>query len=401
MLLEPMDPNERFRSRRRQARRLRAVRRVALLAVVALTAAALALGMSFLGGGGQQPAADDADGTQSTALADATPAVEPEREPVPLPDEIRGVHVTMALASLDGKLEEYYELAREGLNTIQLDVKDENGEVAFQKPAVPLAKAVGAARTYYNPVRVAREAKERGLYLVARIVVFEDPFLSHGRTGMAIGRRGGGVWTNSAGLGWTNPYDERVWKYNVDIAVAAAEAGFDEIMFDYVRFPTDGDLASAVFPKRKKEHRSVTIGSFLEYARERLEPLGVRVSAAVFGLTATREMGIGQRPRRLAAHLDSIYPMVYPSHYGPGEYNLDDPNAVPGITVARSLRDFRRDLRGHDTHLIPWLQDFSLGREYDLEDVQAQILAARDANAKGYLLWNPSGVYTDGALRGR
>jgi hypothetical protein len=399
MLLEPMDPNERFHDRRRQARRRRATRRVAALAVVALAAAAVALGMSFLGGDGRAPA--DAAGSTPETTGSAPAPVETAPEPVPLPDEIRGVHVTMALASLDGKLEEYYELAREGLNTIQLDVKDENGEIAFSKPAVPLAKTVGAARRYYNPFKAARDAEERGLYLVGRVVVFEDPFLSRGKPGMAIQRRGGGVWTNSAGLGWTNPYDERVWKYNVDVAVAAAEAGFDEIMFDYVRFPTDGDLSSAVFPRRKKEHRTKTIADFVAYARERLEPLGVRVSAAVFGLTATREMGIGQRPRRLAQHLDVIYPMVYPSHYGPGEFNLDDPNAVPGITVARSLRDFRRALRGRDTLIVPWLQDFSLGREYGLKDVQAQILAARDANAKGYLLWNPSGVYSDGALRGR
>jgi hypothetical protein len=92
--------------------------------------------------------------------------------------------------------------------------------------------------------------------------------------------------------------------------------------------------------------------------------------------------------------------MVYPSHYGPGEYDLDDPNAVPGITVARSLHDFRRALRGQDTLLVPWLQDFSLGRKYRLDDVRAQILAARDAHSGGFLLWNPNGVYTRAALAG-
>jgi hypothetical protein len=399
MLLEPVDPNERFRSRRRQARRRRAIRRVVLLTVVALTAAALALGMSFLGGRDGRPAANAERPAASAGSAAATAKADPE--PVAMPDEVRGVHVTMALASLDGKLQEFYDLTSAGLNTVQLDVKDENGEVAFTRPRVPLARAAQAARTYYDPRRAAADAAARGIYLVGRVVVFEDPILSRNRPQLAIQRRGGGVWTSSGGLGWTNPYDERVWKYNVDVAAAAVKAGFDEIMFDYVRFPTDGDVASAVFPERRKEHRSTTISRFLEYARGRLEPMGARVSAAVFGLTATREMGIGQRPRRLARHLDVIYPMVYPSHYGPGEYGLDEPEGVPGITVARSLRDFRRALRGSKTLLVPWLQDFSLGHEYTLEDVQAQILAARDARAKGYLLWNPSGVYTDGALAER
>jgi hypothetical protein len=118
----------------------------------------------------------------------------------------------------------------------------------------------------------------------------------------------------------------------------------------------------------------------------------------VFGLTATRDMGIGQKPRRLAQHLDVIYPMVYPSHFGSGEYGLANPDAVPGVTVARALRDFRQALRGRETVIVPWLQDFSLGRDYALEDVTAQILSARDAKAGGFLLWNPSGVYRTQAL---
>jgi hypothetical protein len=398
MLLEPVDPNERFRDRRRQARQRRARRRIAVLTVVALSAAVVALGASFLNGRGQE-ATTQPDATEGGRTPAPTTTAPPAPEPVPLPDEIRGVHVTMALASLDGKLDEYFALTSAGMNTLQLDVKDENGEVGFQR-GVGLAKEIGAALRYYDPRTAAQAAEAKGVYLIGRVVVFEDPRLSVAKPGMAIRRSDGSVWTNNAGLGWTNPYDKRVWKYNVDIAAAAVQAGFDEIMFDYVRFPTDGDLASAVFKGRRAEHKSVTIASFLEYAKGRLEPMGARVSAALFGLTATRDMGIGQRPRRLARHLDAIYPMVYPSHYGAGEYNLADPNAVPGITVARSLRDFRRALRGLEIELVPWLQDFSLGRDYTLEDVQAQILAARDAKSRGFLLWNPSGVYTREALAG-
>jgi hypothetical protein len=124
----------------------------------------------------------------------------------------------------------------------------------------------------------------------------------------------------------------------------------------------------------------------------------VKVSADVFGLSATRDLGIGQVPRRIARYLDAIYPMVYPSHYGSGEFNLDDPNASPGPTVAASLRDFRRELRGMKVRLIPWLQDFSYGRTYTVADVKAQIDAARAAGIRGFLLWNAAGVYTTEAL---
>jgi hypothetical protein len=391
MLLEPVDPNERFRTRRRQARRRRAIRRTGLLAVIALTAAGLTLGARFLTVGD----------TKSPAAQPSTPPAAPAKpkpEPRPYPEEMRGVHVTMALASLDGKIDEYLALTKHGLNTLELDIKDENGEVAFSKPAVKLAKQVGAAQNYYNPRRVATAAHAKGVYLIGRVVCFEDPILSERRPAYAIRNAGGGVWHNSAGLGWTNPHDKRVWDYNIALGIAAAEAGFDEIQFDYVRFPTDGDVSAAVYKPRQKLAKPKVIAGFLKYAAERLRPLGVRVSADLFGLSATRNMGIGQRPSLLADEVDALYPMVYPSHFGPGEYNLPDPNGQPGRTVALALRDFDVAMRGSGARLVPWLQDFSLGRTYTLGDVRDQIQAARDAGAEGFLLWNAGGVYTHRAL---
>jgi hypothetical protein len=393
MLLEPVDPNERFRERRRRAGRRRAIRRTGLLAVVALTAAGLTLGARSL-------TIRDDESPGAPQPSGGTVAAEPRPEPRPYPAEMRGVHVTMALASLDGKLEEYLTLTRHGLNTIELDVKDENGEVGFQNPAVPLAKEVGAAKRYYNPRRAATAAHAKGVYLVGRIVCFEDPVLSEAKPGMAIRTPDGGVWHNAGGLGWTNPHDKRVWKYNVDLGVAAAEAGFDEIQFDYVRFPTDGDVSAAVYDPRLRASKPKVIAAFLEYASERLKPLGVRVSADLFGLSATRNMGIGQKPSLLAEHVDALYPMVYPSHFGAGEYNLPDPNSQPGRTVALALQDFDVAMRGSDARLVPWLQDFSLGRTYTLQDVRDQIQAARDAGAEGFMLWNAAGVYTRAALAG-
>ena len=165
-------------------------------------------------------------------------------------------------------------------------------------------------------------------------------------------------------------------------------------MFDYVRFPSDGDVAGAVYEGKRTEPKYQTIADFVAYATARLKPLGVRVSAAVFGLAATRDLGIGQRPRLLAKYLDTIYPMVYPSHYGSGEYDIPDPNADPARTVSFSLLDFRRRLEGRTTRVVPWLQDFSLGRTYTLTEVRAQVRAARRADTAGYMLWNAGGVYT-------
>ena len=392
-MLQPveLDPNQRYRMRREQARRRRRIRQASILAVVALSAAAVALGARFLDASERT----GGDGTSPTPAA----STEPEKpQPRAYPTEVRGVHVTMALASIPGKLGEFMEWTRHGMTALQLDVKDENGEVAFGSRYAPLAREVESARDYYRPAPVARRAHKRGLYLIGRVVVFEDPFLSERRPKMAIQHAAGGIWRNDAGLGWTNPHSPKVWDYNVDIAESAGRAGFDEIMFDYVRFPSDGDVGSAVYPRKRAEPKPRTIASFLEYARSRLSPLGVRVSAALFGLSATRNLGIGQRPSLIAQHVDAIYPMVYPSHYSPGEYNIDDPNARPGATVAASLRDFRRAMRGTDAKLIPWLQDFSLGRTYTLFEIEAQIRAARRAKSAGFLLWNAAGVYTPEAL---
>ncbi len=207
-------------------------------------------------------------------------------------------------------------------------------------------------------------------------------------------RPDGSVWTTTAGLGWVNPYDRRVWDYSVSVAVAAAKAGFDEIMFDYVRFPSDGDVGSAVYPGKTTVPRGRLIADFVAYARKRLQPLGVRVSTAVFGLSATRDMHIGQVPRYMSRHADTIVPMSYPALYGGGELGIEHPSAQPGETVFRTLADFRRQLKGSRAQIVPWVQDWN----YDVQQVLAQIDAARLQGAKGFLLWNANGIYTVRAL---
>jgi hypothetical protein len=386
--MEERDRIARQRELRRQRRRRQVrIRRTVALAVVLALAAGITLGARAVGGGGG-PAASKPAGGETTKLA--------RPRGVPVPEEIRGVHVTMGLASLPGKLRQYLTLP--GMNTIEVDVKDENGRVGFVPSSVPLARRTGAAGSFYKAKRVSRLAHARGVYLIGRIVTFEDPVLAQEHPELAIRTSDGSVWRTSAGLGWTNPYDRRVWRYNVDLAEAAAKAGFDEIQFDYVRFPSDGDLSAIRYPGPHQQAMAWTIPAFVQYASKRLRPLGVRISVDVFGLSATRDLGIGQLPRRLSGHVDAIYPMVYPSHYTAGEYDLPDPNAVPAETVRLSLIDFLTALEGRKARLTPWLQDFSLGRTYTLADVRAQVATTRALRTHGFLLWNPEGVYHAPAL---
>jgi hypothetical protein len=387
MLYGSMDPNERFRARRDQTRRRKRRRRATLVGVPLLA-------LVVLGAGWRLHAARVH--TRPRAVAPAvvvTPSPDLVR-PRPLPVEIRGIHVTAALASLPGKLAGYAALRTQGLNTIELDVKDEGGEVAFAPRSVPLVRAIGADGGFYDPSKVAAQLHAKGIYLIGRIVVFQDPRLATARPQLAIHRANGSVWATSAGLAWVDPYDKRVWAYDVGIATAAARAGFDQIMFDYVRFPSDGNLADAVYPARTAQAKGRVIAAFAAYAEARLRPLGVRVSTAVFGLSATRDLSIGQVPRWIGAHVDTVDPMAYPVLYGPGELGIAHPSEEPGETVFRTLADFHRQLRGSGARLVPWIQDWG----YDLQHVQAQIDAARLQGAKGYLLWNAEGLYTPGAL---
>jgi hypothetical protein len=384
-----LDPNQRFRERRRQAIRRRRRRRLAAATVLLALGAGLALGTTRI-----------TSGSHSRPAVDQAP-IRVDRPTLPraYPAEVRGVHVTMALAGLEGKVDEYVALKGYGLNTLEVDVKDENGKIAFANRWTPeLARRIGAAQPFYDPRTVVEKAHAAGMYLIGRVVSFEDPALSAARPDLAVLRPDGSRWTTRSGLGWVNPYDRRVWRYVVGAGIAAAKAGFDEIQFDYVRFPSDGDLSQIVYPHPRKEPKGTTIASFLRYASAQLRPLGVRVSADVFGLAATHDLGIGQVPKRIAPYLDAIYPMVYPSHFSSGEYGIQQPDAYPGRTVARSLLDFRRQLKGRHTTLIPWLQDFSLGRPYSLVEVAEQIAAARRQHARGFMLWNPEGVYTRDAL---
>jgi len=390
MLYGPMDPNERFRARRDQTRRKKRRRRAAVLALLLVAVIVVVMGARFVGEN-QSAGAPAPAGSAASDPGAATPAA---GTPRPLPVEIRGVHVTGALASLPGKFREYVGYKRYGLNTIELDVKDEGGEIGFSPANVPLARTVGATRRFYDPKALVGLAHRNGIYMIGRVVCFQDPKLAQGRPDLAVQRPDGSVWTTNAGLGWVNPYDRRVWDYCVSVAEAAARAGFDQIMFDYVRFPSDGDVGSAVYPGKTSVARGRVIADFVAYAKKRLEPHGTRVSAAVFGLSATRDLGIGQVPRWISKDVDSLSPMSYPVLYGDGELGLESPGAQPGETVFRTLTDFRRQVKGSRAQLVPWVQDW----DYAPQEVLAQIAAARLQGAKGYLLWNASGVYTKAAL---
>ncbi len=314
---------------------------------------------------------------------------------VAMPDHVRGVHVTSYAVATPSLYEPIIAMADPavGMNAIQIDIKDERGEIAFSTP-IPLAKDAGAHMNIYDPVKVLRRAHLAGLYVIGRIVTFQDGYAAQANPALAVRSRKGGLWKNDIGITWLDPSNEKSWDYPIQLATYAAELGFDEIMFDYVRYPTDGDAADMVFhdPTRSRDE---VITAFLKKAASELKPKGVHVSAAMFGLAASGDLGIGQRPGRLRNTLDAVYPMIYPSHFTDGQFGIAKPGDTPGPTIAAAMSDWRRRTNGGSMQIRPWLQDFTLGGiVYGQAQVEQQIDAADRTGATGWLLWNAYVEYT-------
>ena len=300
--------------------------------------------------------------------------------------------------------------SRTELNAVVIDVKGDRGWVLY-RTEVELALAVGAQGpgTLKNFDELMADFKARGIYTIARIVTFKDNILATARPDLAIiDTRTGKPWIDNEKLAWVDPFREEVWAYNIAIAKEAVRRGFDEVQFDYVRFPTDGKLGAARYAKpNTKETRLPAITAFLEKARREVGASGAFIGADVFGYTAFNEndTDIGQRIEELAPHLDYICPMVYPSGYQKGIPGHSNPILVPYKVVHESVRLIRKRAGGTVARVRPWLQDFKDyafdRRIFGIVEVQAQIRGSEEAGGSGWMLWNPRNDYTGSALRAK
>jgi hypothetical protein len=318
---------------------------------------------------------------------------------------MRGVHLTGYGWNADVLRNPVLALARQHrINTIELDVKEEDGYVDFDT-SVRLAHRIKAVRVLYDPHKVIREMHTMGIRVVGRIVCFRDPKLaawawSHHHRDWDVQAPGGKAPYKSAkygGAAFTNWASPDVQAYNIQLATEAAKLGFDDVMFDYVRRP-DGPLATMRFPGAGRVTAPVGVANFVRDASGPVRANGAYLGLAVFGVSATRPKEVGQDIGAMSRYVDYVAPMVYPSHWGPGEYGVSDPNSQPYAIVNRSLKDFQKKVAGTSAQVMPWLQDFSLGVHYGVPQVRAQILAARADRIGSFLLWNAGCVYQGGAL---
>ncbi|SFP79699.1 putative glycoside hydrolase [Salibacterium halotolerans] len=327
---------------------------------------------------------------------------------------VKGTYVTGHSAGGD-RFNELLELTNStGLNAMVIDIKDDRGNLTF-KPAEDSSLPDIGKNMISDPKEMMKKLEENDIYPIARIVVFKDTVLAEKRPDLSY-TKNGEIWKNGSDEAFVNPYEKEVWNYNLEIAKKAAKMGFQEIQFDYVRFPegfehrdeelnySRGDYGQE---GSNVEQRVTAVTDFVEYAREELnKTFDVDVSVDIFGYSATLKQapGIGQNFSKIARNVDVISSMIYPSHWTP-YFGIDKPDLHP-YELTKEYAQVENEVLGkleQPPQSRPWIQDFTaswLGsgnyQEYGVEEVQAQIRALNEQGIHEFLLWNATNNYTEG-----
>ncbi len=341
------------------------------------------------------------------------------------PDILKAMYITGWSAGSKNYLNYLHELLKiTQINAVVIDVKDASGIVSYKTSA----KKAKEYRAYHSEIPdvndLVKKLHDQGIYVIGRIAVFEDPMLAQHRPNLAVYDKSKTtdsslpvLWQDSNGLSWVDPASKEVWDYNIEIAKDALSHGFDEINFDYVRFPTDGNMDDVAFPVWDSNiPKHIIIKSFFKKLRESLPD--AKISADLFGQTTTNtdDMGIGQIFEDSLGYFDYVCPMIYPSHYAEGFIGYKNPADHPYQVITYSLNSALARQKVYAkineklnpglartalAKIRPWIQDFDLGALYDADMVKQEIKAVINSMGEdfdGYMLWNPSNYYTKEAI---
>ncbi|MDU0330015.1 putative glycoside hydrolase [Paenibacillus sp. 3LSP] len=323
--------------------------------------------------------------------------------------KVKGIYVT-AYSAGGSRMDQLVDLVDQTeLNAMVIDIKDDLGNITYKTDNPDLIKW-GKPQPFIRDIdALMARLQKHDIYPIARIVVFKDTILAKKHPELSFRHKDGSVWSNGKGDSFVNPYNKEVWDYNIEIAKEAAKLGFKEIQFDYVRFPEGFEKrADSLIYTKNEMSRVDAVSSFVKYAKEQLEPLGVRVSVDIFGYAASvpAAEGIGQDFVKISDNVDVISPMIYPSHYTTGWFNAKDPDKAPYQTIKGAVKDTQTKLAelGEKQPIIrPWIQDFTaswLGSghyiKYGKHEVEEQIRALKEMKVDEFLLWNASNRYTSG-----
>lgn len=323
--------------------------------------------------------------------------------------KVKGIYVTGPVAGSSKKMNELVKLVETTkLNAMVIDIKNDGGEITY-KMDYGVANKIGSTKNYIKDIKtLVQDLKAKDIYLIARIVTFKDPILAEKIPDYSIKNTDGSIFRDNQGLAWLNPYKREVWKYVLNVAARAAALGFDEIQFDYIRFPTAPNMKNVTYGAEEKlVSKQDLIAQFTQCAANFLRSRGVKVSADVFGGIISSEQDssiIGQDYARMSESLDSICPMVYPSQFANGCYGVENPDASPYEIVYRAMKDSQTKLSENSNVVVrPWLQDFTATWldnhvTYDAGKIRTQIEAVYASGYDEWILWNASNNYSIGGI---
>ncbi|MDP3661529.1 MAG: putative glycoside hydrolase [bacterium] len=376
--------------------RLRTARRTGL-AIAVLFCGALVFGIWIFLSKRGNVVYDIAAATAATALPAPWRATH-----IATPQPLKALYMTSYVAGHSARREALISLLDTSeLNAAVIDIKDYSGTIAFSVEN-PILTAVDASENRIPDIREFIERlHEKGVYVIGRISVFQDPKLAAYRPDWAVLRASDSVvWRDRKGLAWIDVGAREAWDYTVALAKESYALGFDELNFDYVRFPSDGDMNDIAYPWSSGRVKSEVLGEFFSFLAQELKPTGAVISADLFGMTTTNkdDLNIGQVLEVALKHFDYVAPMVYPSHYPTGFLGIQNPAAEPYRVIRYSLDRAWDRASTTPEKIRPWLQDFDLGADYTADMVRAQIQATYDAGFTSWMLWNPSNRYTQDAL---
>jgi len=285
------------------------------------------------------------------------------------------------------------------INAFVMDMKDEFG-LNYKTQNPEFKKNAGSA-SMANVPALLDTLKKHNILPIARIVVFKDSVTARVHPEWTIRKADGSIWRDKKGIAWVNPYHKELWEYNIGVAEELVKMGFGEVQFDYIRFPEPyPSLPKQVFPGAGDVSKPQALADYLKEAKTRLNKLGVRSTADIFGLVTTVNgaLEVGQDWEKISPNVDVVLPMVYPSHYPHGELGIARPNAEPYKVIVTAIsRAHERDKKLGITekeHVRPWLQAFSLGKpEYGAEQLEAEKKAVYDSGYDGWVMWNPGSIY--------
>jgi hypothetical protein len=318
----------------------------------------------------------------------------------PLEREIRGVYLTSNTAGLNKSMDNLIAaIKKSSINAFVIDIKDYSGKIAYDSQIELVNQLQTDKNVIKNLPELINKLHQQGIYVIARQTVFQDPELTDKRPDLAVqNSQTGKPWLDYKGLAWADPTNQEVWQYNLAIAKEAINLGFDEINFDYIRFPSDGPMSQMQFKNLANHTKAETMKNFFEFLHDNLKEEPAYISGDLFGFTTERDddMNIGQQIEDAILYFDYVCPMVYPSHYPSGHLNFKNPAEHPFEVVSQAIKKGIEsinkvpDKRGK---IRPWLQAFNLGAKYTSTMIDLQIKAAAENGGYGYLLWNARNVY--------